>query len=88
MSDAHTTADGKRMLLDTPRNWEFWRRLVDPQLASEAAGGRPPGFATWNEKWVKQLRSIDESQENASKYTSYIIEHRRLAGLPELTGYP
>lgn len=87
-TDTVKDANGRSIAADTQRNWEKWRGLVDPQIASEIAGAKAPGFPTWNEKWVRQLRHIDSSQENAPKYIAYIIESRRKAGLPELEGYP
>lgn len=87
-TDTTRDAQGRSIAADTPRNWEFFRELVDPQISSEAQGKRPPGFPTWNEKWVRQLRHIESGRENATKYIAYIIESRRRAGLPELEGYP
>jgi len=43
-----------------------------------------PGYKTWNEKWIWQIRAIEKGQENAPKYINHIIELRRRAGLPEL----
>jgi len=85
-----TTKDvhGRAIAADTARNWQEWREVVDPQLAAESMGRKPPGFSTWNEKWIRQLRAIEKTQENAPKYIAYIVEARRRAGLPELEGYP
>lgn len=87
-TDTTRDAQGRSIAADTARNWEFFRVLVDPQISSEAQGKRPPGFPTWNEKWLRQLRHIESGRENAPKYIAYIIESRRRAGLPELEGYP
>lgn len=87
-TDMTRDAQGRSIAADTPRNWEFFRELVDPQISSEVQGQRPPGFPTWNEKWLRQLRHIESGRENAPKYIAYIIESRRRAGLPELEGYP
>ncbi len=87
-TDTTRNAQGHSIAADTARNWEFFRELVDPQISSEAQGKRPPGFSTWNEKWLRQLQHIESGRENAPKYIAYIIESRRRAGLPELEGYP
>jgi len=84
MFDITTDAQGQRIAADTLRNWQTWRSLVDPQLENEKMKKRAPGFPTWNEKWIRQIRAIEESQENSPKYINYIIESRRRAGLPEL----
>jgi len=86
--DVATDANGRKIIADTARNWQEWREDIDPQIEKEAAGGRPPGSPTWNEKWVLQLRSIETNQENAAKYIGHILESRRSLGLPELEGYP
>ena len=86
--DTTTDVQGQRVAADTPRNWQEWRWDIDPQIAAEAAGKRPPGFPTWNEKWVRQIRAIEKTQENAPKYIAHLIEARRHANLPELEGYP
>lgn len=86
--DKTTDAQGNSVAADTPRNWQEWREEIDPQLRAEATGKRPPGYQTWNEKWVRQLQAIETTQENAPKYIAYIIEERQRAGLPGLVGYP
>lgn len=86
--DAKKDEHGNVTLLDTPRNWRDWREAVDPQIRAETLGRNPPGFATWNEKWVQQLHALNSGQENAPKYIAYILEARRRAGLPELEGFP
>lgn len=86
--DAKEDEGGEVTLLDTSRNWRDWREAVDPQIDSEIAGIPAPGFPTWNEKWVRQLKAIRRTQENPQRYTTYIIQKRREAGLPELRGFP
>ncbi|MFT4179375.1 MAG: hypothetical protein QM612_07920 [Thermomonas sp.] len=83
--DAKKDAQGRSILLDTPRMWAEFTETVDMRVASEMRGGKPPGVRTWNEHWVDQIKTLDDGgQENALKYISYIIESRRRAGLPEL----
>jgi len=88
MTDRAQDAQGRSIALDTPRNWQFFREAVDPDIVAESEGESAPGFSTWNEKWVRQLRHLKSGRENAPKYIVYIIESRRRAGLPELEGYP
>jgi hypothetical protein len=85
--DGKKDSQGNSVLLDTNRNWQDWVELVDLQIKSEIAGSSAPGFATWDEKWSRQLRAIEKSQENAPRYIDYILDKRRQAGLPDLVGY-
>ena len=87
-TDTIEDREGHVITADTKRNWEKWTSMVGPQIASEAAGANPPGFSTWNEKWVRQLRHIEATQQNSEMYIRYIVEGRRKAGLPELDGFP
>lgn len=87
--DAKKDANGKVILLDTPRMWRDWTQGVDRGIADESVGKRPPaGAKTWNESWLRAIAANQKARENAPKYIAYIVEQRRKAGLPELAGYP
>jgi hypothetical protein len=86
--DSVRNEQGSVVILDTQRNWQEWCEAIDPQIKAEAAGKTPPGFETWNEKWLRMLSALQETQENAPKYISYILEERRRLDLQELEGYP
>lgn len=87
MADYKKDEKGDVTLLDTERNWNDWREVVDAQIESEVAGAQPPGFSSWHEKWLQQLESIERVQENSDKYVRYIVETRKKAGLSDLEGY-
>jgi hypothetical protein len=87
-SDTQKDAQGETTLRDTPRMWAYSVSVTDMQVASERNGEHAPGVATWNEHWLLRIRANQSSQENASKYISYMVDARRKAGLPELIGYP
>ena len=77
-------SNGRRVLLDTERNWENWREGIDRLVRTEAAGMKAPGDPTWEKLWNRELGRIGRSRENSQRYIDYIIEQRRKAGLPEL----
>jgi len=86
--DARKDGQGRSVLLDTPRMWQYWREDVDSAVAKEVVGKRPGGgIPSWNANWLRAIKA-NENRENAPKYIAYIIESRRRAGLPELEGYP
>lgn len=86
--DAKKDAQGRSVLLDTPRMWQYFTVTVEHQVARERDKERPPGVNSWEEHWFGVINHIESgAQENASKYVDYIIDARRRAGLPELEGY-
>lgn len=86
--DVEQREDGTRVLLDTPRMWRDWTESVDMEIQREVDGAEPSGGGTWSERWLRSIRSLQDGRhENAPKYSAYIIESRRKAGLPELEGY-
>ena len=83
--DVRTLPDGQRVLADTPRMWVDWTESVDREVARETAQQLPSGGGTWNERWMRSIDSLRSGgRENQEKYVAYIIERRRMAGLPEL----
>ncbi|MFT3792947.1 MAG: hypothetical protein QM741_18185 [Rudaea sp.] len=102
--DVQQRKDGTRVLQDTPRMWEEWRRSVDKEVLREVSYrngsaqndvllGKPNGGGTWDQYWLSRVRAVRSpgdgySHEHPQKYIDYIIEQRRKAGLPELVGYP
>lgn len=87
--DAKKGEQGNVVLRDTPRMWADFRENVDREVAKERNGDPAQGRISWNEFWSRRLGHMESgAQENAAKYIAYIIESRRLAGLPELEGYP
>lgn len=87
-ADTATNSDGEQILADTPRRWSAWTEIVDSQIRAEAAGQNAPGFKTWDEKWITQLRAIRSSQENAQKYILHIVNGREAFNLPKLSETP
>lgn len=88
LSGYYQDAAGKIRMQDTPAWWEYSRLGVGFDIEKEALGMAVPGGSpTWNTYWIGRFREI-EFDENAPKYIQHIIERRRAAGLPELTGYP
>jgi hypothetical protein len=82
--------DGTAVLLDTPRMWNDWVAQANSVIRAEAKGMNPLGKAeSWNAYWLNRIQWLQSGhQENPQRYIDYIIEQRRAAGLPELTGYP
>lgn len=65
-----------------------WEAMLERQLSAELKGeDAPPGFVTWNEKWIWHLNIIEMYQDDANVYIDQVIEARRARGLPELYGY-
>lgn len=86
--DTATDENGNLILLDTPRMWAHFRETVDFRITNEKSGRRAEGgMDSWNDFWVRQIRSNSTGRENHEKYVRYIIERRRQEGLPELV-YP
>jgi hypothetical protein len=87
MLDTRKDAQDNTIVLDTPRMWADWTTSADTAVASEAAGGPPgPGLPDWQAHWHYVIKNNTQSRENPSKYLAYVIEARRRAGLPELSG--
>ena len=83
--DTHQNKDGQLVLSDTPRNWEFFKDNVDFRIQNELEGKRPEaGAKTWNEFWQQHISNQNSGRENREKYINYIIEARRVQGLPNL----
>ena len=47
-TDTIEDREGHVNTADTKRNWEKWTSMVGPQISTEAAGAKPPGFSTLN----------------------------------------
>ena len=76
---------GKKLLADTPRNWQGWIESIDAHIENEASGKKVSGgLDSWNTLWRKIMKSTEKNTENAEKYINYIIVMRRNEGLPEL----
>ena len=83
--DIVTDESGEWWFADTPRNWRDWTEIMAEYIQEEASGQRVTGgLDSWNTRWLRIIRAVRESQENAEKYVRYIVENRRSAGLPEL----
>lgn len=83
--DTVVDENGKRLSADTPRNWENWAESMHAHIQSEVAGDKASGgLESWNIFWDYRISALKEGRENFQKYINYIIEQRRLAGLPEL----
>lgn len=87
LSGYYQDAAGKIRMQDTPAWWAYSSLKVGYTIDKEVGGGMPNLEPTWNAFWTNHFRKI-EFDENAPKYIQHIIERRRAAGLPELTGYP
>jgi len=83
--DFGKTADGKPYIRDTPRTWAHWKEVygkaIDAELHGQELYG---GMKSWNQNWLRVIRSIRSGQENPEKYVAYIVERRRELGLPEI----
>jgi hypothetical protein len=87
MFDTFYDQKGNLIFKDTPKNWELWTLGADVRIASEVHGERPEaGYQTWNDFWVSLIARNRKGQENPDKYTSYVVDRRRMSGLPELQG--
>lgn len=87
----HTILDGQGnpSLKDNPRMWSNWIENVNFRVSNEVAGIRPEGgHHDWNEFWISLIEANQTGRENPQKYIDYIIERRKVAGLPPLKGYP
>lgn len=85
--DAKRDAQGNVVIRDTLRMWQDFTGSVDRDVEREQAGVRPSGGTpTWNQHWLLRMKAYSTDQENAPKYLAYIVEARRKAGLPELSG--
>ena len=75
---------------DTQEEWELFKLTMDAEIKNEVAGKRAPGGPgrTWNERWMRSIVALDKTHENPEKYIGYIVEQRRLHGLPELQREP
>lgn len=62
-----------------------WHRPRHPGRARQQShrGGQP----SWNDAWLERLLTNSRGVEHPARYVNYIIEARRRAGLPDLTGY-
>ena len=85
--DAARDAEGNVILLDTPKNWNLWVTLIEPDIRAEMSGAGPPGgMQSWNQRWISSIEELEKGrQENYSKYIDYIIKKRKEAGLPPLS---
>ncbi|MGN7383562.1 MULTISPECIES: hypothetical protein [unclassified Paenibacillus] len=84
--DYKRDAQGKIILLDTPRMRADAAFAYDQTIAMEKRGHKLSNGMSWNEDWLRTIRSIRRNTENPEWYVQYIIEQRRKAGLPELEG--
>ena len=83
--DRTVDEQGNEIFADTPRNWNWFRNLIEEMIAREVAGKKAEGDGTWNEVWViSPGLSPSAPRENEEKYTSYVVERRRQEGLPEI----
>lgn len=84
MIDTRKDEEGNLIMLDTEKNWEFFKYTVDMRIDKEKKGEDAPGGGSWNEHWLRRIHKNEKDRENSDKYTSYIIDARRKSGLPEL----
>ncbi len=82
--DAVRDSSGREWTADTMRNWEFWKLTTDRQIADELAGLPAPGFANWNEKWMRQIEALRHGRQNSERYIQYLQTERQRVGLPPL----
>ncbi|WP_329619330.1 hypothetical protein OG357_01400 [Streptomyces sp. NBC_01255] len=88
---------GGVVFLDTANNWADSTAGYDRDIAREVdfrgpnplPSNRPPGTAPgegdWGNWWLDRIRYLREDHvQNSEKHIVYIIQARRLAGLPEL----
>lgn len=79
--------DGRRVAKDTDNEWHMFKTVVDADVRSETLGEKASGGRTWNQRWVYSVKAIRRGTvENYQKYADYIIEQRKLHGLPALRG--
>ncbi|OOC61264.1 hypothetical protein [Paenibacillus ihbetae] len=77
---------GNIILLDTPAMRESAMLAYDGSIQMEKRGHIRSNGQSWNEVWLRTIKSVRKNTENSEWYVLYIIEKRREAGLPELEG--
>ncbi|WP_434212140.1 hypothetical protein [[Pseudomonas] boreopolis] len=77
---------GKTILLDTPGQRADAAMAYDANIAMERRGHRLSDGGTWNDRWLRIIKSVRRNSENPEWYVQYIVTKRREAGLPELVG--
>lgn len=77
---------GNITLFDTPGMRTDATFAYDENIIMEKRGQQLSNGMSWNEVWLNTILAIRGNTENPEWYVQYIIEQRRMAGLPELEG--